>query len=171
MTSQGVEFETQVAVTDGLEMGVSIAYLDHEFNSYPGAPATINQQAQGITAQDLSGVRGPYAPEWSGTVYADYSTELGNNWLLSARVDVNYKDDFFTDGDLDPNTLQEAYAKIDARLALATVDDRWEVALYGRNLTDEATVSASLDSPLSAGIMASWIEEPRVIGVQVRYGF
>jgi iron complex outermembrane receptor protein len=171
MVSQGIEFETQIAMTEELELGASIAYLDHEFESYTGAPATINQQAQGISAQDLSGHRGPYAPEWSGTLYADYSRHVGQNWLLSARADVNFKDDFHTDGDLDPNSLQDAYIKVDARLALATLDGRWEVSLYGRNLTDEATLTASLDSPLSAGIMASWIEEPRVLGLQVRYGF
>lgn len=171
MTVQGVEFETQIALTEELEVGGSLAYLDHQFDSYPGAPVTINQQAQGLTAQDLSGERGPFAPEWSGTLYADYSHQITDNWLLSARVDVNYKDEFFTDGDLDPASLQDAYTKIDARVGLSTLDDRWEVAVFGRNLTDEATLTASLDAPLSAGIMASWIEEPRVIGVQLRHSF
>ncbi len=171
VTVKGLEFDTQFAVTEDMEVGAAVSYLDHQFDSYADAPATIVQQAQGLTAQDLSGQRGPYAPKFSGTVYADYSTQVSNNLILSARMDVNFKDEFYTDGDLDPASLQDAYAKIDARLGLSTVDERWEVAIYGRNLTDEATKTASLDAPLSAGIMASWIEEPRVIGAQVRFNF
>jgi iron complex outermembrane recepter protein len=170
LTVQGLEFETQLALTENLEVGGSLAYLDHEYDSYATAPCTAKQQSEfGCTAQDLSGKRGAFAPAWSGTFYADYSRDIGNNWLFSARLDVSYKDEFFTDGDLDPGTLQGSYTKLGGRLALASSDERWEVALYGRNLTDEATLTASVDSPLSAGILGAWIEEPRVVGLQLRY--
>lgn len=172
LTVQGAEFETQIALTEDIELGASLAYLDHEYGSYTGGPCTARQQSDDdCTEQDLSGERGAYAPEWSGTLYADYNRQVSDNWLLSARLDLAYKDDFFTDGDLDPASLQEAYTKINARLALSTLDERWTVAVFGRNLTDEATLTASLDAPLSAGIMASWIEEPRVIGLQLRHSF
>lgn len=67
--------------------------------------------------------------------------------------------------------VQEAYTKINGRLALASADDRWELAVYGRNLTDEVTYTATLDAPVSAGVMAAWVEVPRVVGVQARYNF
>ncbi|MBK7519071.1 MAG: hypothetical protein IPI75_02785 [Gammaproteobacteria bacterium] len=72
----------------------------------------------------------------------------------------------YLDSDLDPNTLQDDYVKVNARIALAAADDRWEVALYGRNLTDETTYTFMVDAPLSAGIYAGWVEEPRVWGLQ-----
>ena len=53
----------------------------------------------------------------------------------------------------------------------AGVDDEWEVAVYGRNLTDETTYTYATDSPLSAGIYGGWVEEPRIIGLQARYSF
>ncbi len=73
--------------------------------------------------------------------------------------------------DLDPNAFQDSYYKINARLALAGGDDSWEVAVYGRNLTDETTYTYAADSVLSAGIYANWVEEPRILGVQARYNF
>jgi hypothetical protein len=43
--------------------------------------------------------------------------------------------------------------------------------VYGRNLSDERAISFSLDAPLSAGIYANGLEEPRVYGLQARYNF
>ena len=171
MTVKGFELETQLALTRDFEVGGSLAYLDHKFDSYPGAPATIDQQAAGQTEQDLSGQRGAFAPKWSGVVYADYGREVFNSWNFSARLTLSYKDDFFTNGDNDYASLQEAYTKFDARFALLSPDQRWELTVYGRNLTDEATITATLPAPLSGGIRGSYIEEPRVIGAQVRYNF
>jgi iron complex outermembrane receptor protein len=90
---------------------------------------------------------------------------------LGIRAEIDYKDRMYLDQDLDPNTLQGAYYKVNGRIALSPLNRRWELALYGRNLTDKATYSFMLDAPLSAGIFAGWIEEPRVIGLQFRYSF
>ena len=171
VTVQGVELETQVAVSDRLEIGGALTFLDHEYDSYKGAPCTIRQQSDGCSAQDLSGKRGAFAPEWSGTMYVDYTREVFSNWLLNARMDLAYKGDFFTEGSLDQAGQQDAYTKINGRLGMSTLDGKWDFAVYGRNLTDEATITSSLGAPLSGGIMASWIEEPRVVGVQVGYNF
>lgn len=43
--------------------------------------------------------------------------------------------------------------------------------VFGRNLTDKATYTASLDAPLSPGVYVGWIEEPRVIGLEGRFNF
>jgi outer membrane receptor protein involved in Fe transport len=113
----------------------------------------------------------PFAPELSGNIFAKYEYAVGDNLLLRLRGDANYKDDYFTDGDLDPNTLQESVWLFNARVGLGSMDGSWEVAAYGRNLTDERVITFSLDAPLSAGIYANGIAEPRVIGIQARYNF
>jgi len=175
MTSQGVELDAQVAVTENLEVGSAIAYLDNEYDDFSGAPCTIYQEAATPAGQaclqDLQGESGPFAPEWSGNIYAQYEYPLGDNLLLTLRGDANYKDDFYTDADLDPNSLQESYWKYNARIALSDQGGNWEVAAYGRNLSDEATYSFTVDAPLSAGIYANGVEEPRVYGLQARYNF
>jgi hypothetical protein len=40
-------------------------------------------------------------------------------------------------GDLNPGTLQEAVAFVDARVAFYPENSRWELAFIGRNLTDQ----------------------------------
>lgn len=173
MTSRGVEVDTEFAATSNLTLGLSLAYLDSEFDSFDDAPCTVAQIAASGSdcTQDLSGQSTPHAPEWSGSAYADYSMPLGESFELLANIRVNYSDELFLTGDLDENTLQDSYTKINARLALASLDGDWEVALYGRNLTDEATYSHMVDAPASAGLYAGWVNEPRILGVQARYNF
>jgi iron complex outermembrane recepter protein len=173
LISQGLEFETQVALSEDWEVGGSLAYLDSEYDSYEGAPCTVYQTAAtvGECTQDLSGERGPNAPEWSGTVYASYERPIGQNLLFGFKVDASYKDEYFLDGDLDPNSLQESYVKVNGRIGVSSADDTWELSLYGRNLTDETTYSFVVDAPLSAGIYGAWAEEPRIVGLQARYNF
>ena len=173
LISQGLELETQVALTDNWEVGGSLAYLDSEYDDYEGAPCTIYQAAatDGECTQDLSGKRGPNAPEWSATAYASYEHAIGENLLFRFNLDAAYKDEYFLDGDLDPATLQDSWVKVNGRIGLASANDTWEVSLYGRNLTDEETYTFSLDSPLSAGVFGAWAEEPRILGLQARYNF
>ena len=173
ITSQGVELEGQYALSDQWELGGSLAYLDSEFDDYENAPCTIYQVAQeGATCfQDLSGERGPNAPEWSGLIYAAYEQTVWKDLLLRFNISGAFKDEYFLDVDLDDNTLQDGYVKLNASLAIASGNDHWEVSLYGRNLTDENTYTYATDAPLSAGIYAHWIEEPRIIGLQGRYNF
>jgi outer membrane receptor protein involved in Fe transport len=173
MRSKGVEFETQLALTDEVDVGGSIMYLDSKFDSFANAGCTIYQLAEigDGCQQDLSGQTTPFAPEWSGTLYVAYERPLGSGLMLRMRADGVYKDEMFLDGDLDPNILQDDYFKINAYVAIGAADGRWEVSLYGRNLTDETTYSFMLDAPASAGIYGAWIEEPLVWGMQFRYNF
>jgi outer membrane receptor protein involved in Fe transport len=177
LTVQGLELEGQLAVTDELEIGGSYSYLDHEFDSYPGAGCSVVEtglgtcpDSAGAGTKDLAGERGAFAPEHSATIYADY-TYTFEKTELNVHIDVNYKDEFFLDGDLDSNVLQDAYTKVDARVSLRSNNETWEVALYGRNLTDETTYTASVDAPLSPGVYVGWVEEPRVYGFSAAYNF
>ena len=172
-TSKGVEFEAQFAVTDEVEVGGSLMYLDSQFGDYSNAPCTVYQLADtaGDCAQDLSGKTAPFAPEWSGTLYAAYERPLGSSLMLRLRADGVFKDEMYLDGDLDPNVLQDSYVKINASVSVGAADGRWDVNLYARNLTDEVTHSIIIDAPLSAGIYGGWVEEPFVWGAQFRYNF
>jgi outer membrane receptor protein involved in Fe transport len=177
LTVQGLELEGQLLLTEAFEVGGSFSYLDHEFDSYPGAGCSAVESgtgtcpdSAGVGTKDLAGERGAFAPEYSAAVYLDYTINF-DKYELNAHVDFNYKDEMFLDGDLDPNALQDSYVKVDARIGLSTLDGTWDLLLYGRNLTDETTYTASVDAPLSAGVYVGWVEEPRIVGIQGRYNF
>ena len=169
---QGVEVEGQWKLTSELEIGLSANYLDHEYASFPGAPCTIAEGALvAVCSKDLTGKRGAYAPEWSGTFYVDFVRSLGANWNLFAHIDVNYKDDMYLGNDLDEALHQDAYVKIDSRIGVMSADGAWNISVFGRNLTDKRTFTSGLDAPLTGGSKAAWVEEPRVLGLQAMYRF
>lgn len=168
--SQGIEAEFEAAPLEWLKVGGAVSYLDSSFTSFENAACTINQLALiGPTCkQDLTGKTTPFAPEWSSTIHIDLTRRIGDGMVGRFRIDANYKGEMFLDGDLDPNVLQDSYTKFNARLSLASDSSSWELALYGRNLTNEATYTTSIDAPLGAGAFMATVEEPRVIGLQFR---
>lgn len=100
---------------------------------------------------------------------------------LTATLSAQYRDDVWLDtaGDRGPPyNMQDSTTWLDARLALGIDDDRWLLALYGRNLTDEETKSHNYPFPFPADIIAGrtptyvdGTDRFREIGVEVTYNF
>jgi len=91
---------------------------------------------------------------------------------LITSADINYTDEFYSALDLDPNTKHDDATKVNARIALASVDGSWSVAVIGKNLTDEDTQAwrndvAATNSNSYFGIP----DRPRSIAIQARYQF
>lgn len=177
VVAQGVELEAQYLLTENLEIGGSIAYLDHEITSYPDAPCDAQETVDHVLAgnpgsclDDFGGQRGAFAPKYSGTAYANYTYNL-SDWELVANLSANFKDEMYLNPDLDPVSLQDSYVKVDARLGLNSADGVWEFLLYGRNLTDETTYTYQFGAPFATGIYSGFIEEPRVLGLQGKFNF
>jgi len=175
-TSRGVELDGTWAVTNQFSLGGSLAYLDSEYDNYENGPCNAVQRSNNVGSgvpcfQDLSGQPTSYAPDWSGHLFGVLDLPLANGMSLSLRGDVVYSDSYFYDTDLDPNTHQDSYWKFDLRIALHSADDRWSVALLGKNLTDEAVAVWGTDVPLILGSYVGFTEYPRTISLQAEYRF
>jgi hypothetical protein len=77
---------------------------------------------------------------------------------------------------LDPDQVQDAYAKVNLRLAVGDSANRWEVAVLGKNLTDEITSPYGTGTPLSfstfgAFSQANIVSEGRTFTLQGRVNF
>ena len=172
--SQGIEFDSRIAVTDGLVIGGALTYLDAYFEEYAGPCYKGQTPEQGCvnSSQDLADETMPFAPEWTANLYVSYRTLLSDSIELSSLVDFNYVDDQFFDTDLDENMVQEAYTKINARIALTGIGSGWEVALVGRNLTDKTTATFSTDLPFGFdGDTITNKDTPRVVEIQFGWNF
>ena len=179
----GIEFDGMVAISDGLTFSGSLAYLDAEYSSFSDAACNEPQVVAfiaggGVRAdctQDLSGQPLQFSPEWSAHAALDYSTEVGGNMALNVGVDVMYSDSYHFANDLDPALEQDAFSKINARIALASIDDTWSVALLGKNLSDKKTSTFGNDVPLaSQGFGQTYyqhIDAPRSYEIVVKYNF
>ncbi len=178
-TTTGVEADVKWAVSDRLFFNAAFAYLDAEFDSYPDAPChaglILSGNCRGIgMTTDLSGRKLAFSPDVAASVSGQYILPITQNLELTTFVQVNYTDDFALILDLDPNSFQDSFAKVDASLTLSNPDRNWEISLIGRNLSDKRTRNFSNDAqggPVLLGTIFSMVDPPRSIALQGRFRF
>ncbi len=175
--SRGLEVDADFAATDSLTLGASLQWLNAEFSSYSGAPCYTRQTAAegclpdgGTTTQDLTGRPRPLAPDFTATLKANWDAPLNNNLNLTGGLELYISDSFFTIADLDPVSVQPSYEKLNARVGIGSSDGRWEVALVGRNLTDELTAPWRGDCPFGVCTIAL-VDRTRTVGLQLSADF
>ncbi|MCB2073907.1 MAG: TonB-dependent receptor [Novosphingobium sp.] len=109
----------------------------------PGAivdPSGATTAVGYYTSQDLKGVPFVRAPEWQINFGFDYELPVGDNMRLVLANDNQYSSSFLTilgRGDVRPETVQPDALMIDLGLTLYGEDDRWQIGVYGKNLTDK----------------------------------
>lgn len=155
---KGLEVDGRWMISENFTLSGSLGYLDFEFKDFDVAQCWFGQSVlrpetvtNALLQQcDASGERKEYTPEWKGVITGDFYYPIGDALELRAQVDVQYSDEYLWSPQLDPRTMQDAYTKVNARIALAQSDDQWEVALIGNNLTDEETIDYG-----GTGVLAS----------------
>jgi iron complex outermembrane receptor protein len=167
LRSYGVETDMLVVPHPSLMLGVGVGYNPTVYDEFDDAPCTADQiwRAKGrdplalswTCAQDLEGEPVNDAPEWSATVFAQYTRALGTMPALDRpvlgflRADYTYQDSIYLQQDLDRNLRQPAYNLLNLRTGIKTEDERWEVAFSVRNVTDEGYNVAGFDAPIMSG--------------------
>lgn len=166
--SQGVEVDTNWRLNEAVSVGGSLAYLDAEYEDYPGAACVYNAPPSCTPAtNNLKGYRLTRAPKWKGSAYVQVQHEVGDGLVLTGRVWADYTDRSYYQADMNPLNAQPAYAKLNARIGLASDAAGWELAVIGSNLTNEVVFSQAFNVPLiggdSHGVM---INPPRTITIE-----
>ena len=169
--SQGLELDFEWAITDALKFATAVTFLDAEYDEFEGAPCSGDQNRTGTCpnadgTQDLSGKELTYSPDYSFTASLEHVLPVGDSLKLISFIQVYGADRQALALDLDPNTFEDSYEKVDARFTLASVTGKWEVSVLGRNLTDELTAGFANDLPGFDGSYFHMIEAPRTIAVK-----
>jgi outer membrane receptor protein involved in Fe transport len=141
------------AAMAGLIINCFVNYNDAEYTAFPAAPCYGGQTevqgciplATGGTGQDLKGRTPSNAPEWVARFGFEYRRPVGSSLELGLTLNTNYSSDYLYMPELHPGGVQDDYATYDASLRLGAAGGFWEVALIGRNLSDEPVVSAGQD--------------------------
>jgi iron complex outermembrane receptor protein len=160
------------SIGDNWLLGGNLAYTDAYYDSFPNAQCTPGQAAiagPGCT-QDLAGETLIFAPEWSSTLYAQFTSTLSSGWELLVRGDMTYSDDYYTEITLAPGVFQDSYEVYNAALWFTSPSDRIRIGLVGRNLTEEAYRTFGLASPGSSVYLAE-ANLPRRYMLQLQANF
>jgi len=183
-TTQGFEIEGRWAITDNWFLNGSVGYLDFEFDEFPDGQCTNAQNQEALLANpgqpvpescDFTGKTNQYVADWSGSFSLVYERML-STLLLRSSLDVPFTTSYLPSQNLDLTTEQDAYALVNLRVGIGSEDGSWEVALLGRNLTDETIVTYSNDTPLAFSQFGSpsyygFIARPRSVALQVAFRF
>ena len=193
---QGVEADGRFRFGGGFAVAASVAYLDSEFLDFKTAPALPGCSAAtpaitgcgpvgGVrTIQDLTGKRAHYAPEWQSSLTGTWDRDLPGGWSMHSLVGMSFVGDQFVGSVTDNNaqTLQEAYTLFNARLSFVAPGERWEIAVFGDNLTDEGycpnmiyqpndSLFGVRDATTGGTLTRCIVAPPRTYGVSLRARF
>lgn len=155
----GVEAEFVAQLFEGFRIDASYSWLDAEFDSF----------ADGATA-DYTGNRLPRAPKHQIGLAGQYEVPVTDSINLFGRVGWSYRSKIFFEASNTPLEIQKSYGMLDGRLAVRSADDRWEVAVWGMNLTDKLVKNHIVAfAPFSQQL--NTYQPPRTYGVTVSFQF
>ncbi|WP_327753891.1 TonB-dependent receptor (plasmid) [Sphingobium sp. SJ10-10] len=159
--TRGVDFDfTYRPPVEGLTLNGAVNYndgfyIDYQASCYRGqSSATCFNQVSRVThkvalLQDLSGQPLVRAPRWTGNAGFTYERTVGNGYHLGLSGNISHSDSYYTDTTNTPGGVQKGYELVDASLRFGQEQQGWEVALIGRNLTNEYFFVRSSDTPFT----------------------
>jgi len=156
-TSQGIEVDVAALLTENWILGITYGYLDAEYDTYL------------LADNDWSGNRLPRSSEHSGSINTTYTAILSGGSAIDFSAVYSAKSDFYFDPANHPGQLEKGFGLLDASVTWRSAGDRWNVSLWGRNLTDEEFRTHSILSN-AAGTVDLW-SLPRTYGLTVSWNF
>lgn len=191
---RGLELETQFAATSNLVFSGSFSYLDARYTrldpnirvTFPNGFITNPNFFTGPQPQPpIIPVGAPQirnyidlntplarAPEFKYTIGARHTLPLGNGGKMVTNLDYAWTDRQKTLAEgIAP--LVPSYGLLNGRLQYNAPDDRWSLALFGNNLTNEFYVlnETAFDTGLTVGMRVQDPGRPREVGVELRFNF
>jgi len=174
---EGAELAVQFVATERLSMRGSVGYNRSRYQNFDSAACYAGQTAamgcNPLTGtQDLSGKPTTRAPDWSGNFGLTYDMPLMQGWRLSMSADANYSDDHYVSDVISPAAFQKSWVRVDGAITLYSDDDKWDISLIGRNLTDKIYLVDSNDKPGGVGMQQyGSIGRPKEVVVMLTMNF
>lgn len=158
----GIDADFSFVLARGLVINGGMEYLKAKYAKYPGttcsSPGSGNVGVVSVPC-DLSGRRVALSSPFSATLGFNYSLETSmGTWAVGA----NLKHDDARPLTADGSVRAQSSNLIDANLSWTSPDKRFDVRLFGRNLTKKFTLVNAFVAP---GDFAFLPGEPRTYGL------
>lgn len=185
----GAEAQFSASVTENFDISAGLAYTHARFKSFPNAPVSLPNPVTGLNSatcpnpnappatvictQDFSGLRMSRAPDWTGTISGAYRIPLTHG-EITLSGNVSYTSFFVpTRSDRALNGSGYRYgedggALVNLQASWAAPGERWQVTVYGTNITDERNNIVRTGSAFGDYRVEG---EPAAAGVRLDYRF
>lgn len=153
--TRGFEFDARLRISDAFTLFGSYGHVESEVKRLASAP-------------EFEGNFFPYIPEYTSSFGIDSVLPLGGAVNLLSHVEYTLTGPVWWDIQNTPTTQRDSVGLLNARLALS--GEKWEMALWGRNLTDELypTEAVVVLPPL---INILYKAPGRTFGAELKYRF
>lgn len=165
----GAEADVQVAPNDYLTANFGVSYLDSEITDSGGAAITTIALAPSTPIQGNSPVN---TPEWQLNGRINYFQPLSGTSALAilASADFRWTDERFLEITNQASELAGSYTVVNGRIGLASVDGRWDISVFAKNLFNEKYLTYVNNLP-GPGFKIDIFGERRTIGISAGYQF
>lgn len=167
-TNYGLELELQWQANDKVDLFFNLGLLDTEFDTLLTFEHVDADRDNGIPF-DLDGRELSHSPSYMFAIGGTYL--INEYWSINGSIEG--KDDFyFSDRHQERSDAYELF-----NLQLTYQQDNWEVALYGKNLTDEDVKTRGFGSfgndprKFYETEPYNQFAAPRIVGIKASYEF
>jgi iron complex outermembrane receptor protein len=167
----GLEMDAEWLATENLSFTLGMSFNQTEIDDpnlsvLPcGAPCTVLDPTGSFPGSvSLDGNDLPRAPEWTANFVARYVKPMSNGNLI-LQTDWVYRDEFSMF--LYDSREFHADSFLEGGVNIGYATEKWEVGVYGRNITDELKLIAAIDFNNLEGI----INEPLTYGIEATFRF
>ncbi|WP_423820982.1 TonB-dependent receptor [Salinisphaera sp. SPP-AMP-43] len=172
-TGYGAEVDIDAYLTSRLMVTLNGSYNHTElkdnslYSAGCGAACTVTDPMASNGLYSLNGNPLPRAPEFIGTISARYDWPLSNGRGIYLYTDWSYRDEFNIFLYDAREFRAESLIQGGARLGYTWDNEKYEVAVFCRNCTDEIEGNGAIDFNNLTG----FVNDPRIWGAQFRMRF
>lgn len=134
--SLGLELEGTWLISDNFLVSATYAKIDAEMKDTLDPDGIIDPDTGEV--YDLTGARPAGAPEYTFTLFGEYTAHLGNGSSMLFRADVRSRSDVFNQTSsrfFDPQLrLRPQVTNVGARITWVSASDRISVSAWGKNV-------------------------------------
>ena len=167
---RGFELEGDFDVTPELTVRAALAYVHARFDDFTGQcysyafpagatratavppPNCIFADSTTMNLVQVFDGRAPArSPDWTGNVGFAYERPVGD-FIFNVTGGIFYSGSYFASEAMSPASLQDSFFRFNAGIGIRTSDDRWNLQLIGRNLSNEYYLLYAADRTGGTGV-------------------
>jgi iron complex outermembrane recepter protein len=129
-SDRGAEIELKLLPAERWLVSGALGYVHAIFTEFD------TETSAGVPVS-LAGNRFPRQPQWTASALLQYRWPLVNGATVLLDTDWNYRGDYYVNADNLHNPYIPGRAIDNVRAAYTPSNDRWELALWAKNVTDK----------------------------------
>jgi iron complex outermembrane receptor protein len=155
----GAEFEATATPIDNLQLNAGLALLHAKYVDY-----------RSEAGADYSGNQMPESPKLNFSASVRYSFNLPSGGSIQPALDMSYRTKIYFDPSESKRLSDGSLFQLNGQIAWRSPDQRYEFGLWGKNLTDKASL-LEITNVEGLGYDLLSYAPPRTYGVFLRYRY